>query len=46
VAFLNWRFRLTPTKPVIIIPITLYLDMGMVMMTKKGLPRDVQWAEA
>jgi hypothetical protein len=24
----------------------LYMDMGMVMMPKKGIPRDVQWAGA
>jgi hypothetical protein len=25
---------------------SLYMDMGMVMMPKKGVPRDVQWAGA
>jgi hypothetical protein len=32
----------TPTKDIITIPITLYgyVDMGMVMMPKKGVPRD------
>jgi hypothetical protein len=30
----------TPTKDIITIPITLYMDMGMVMMPKEGLPRD------
>jgi hypothetical protein len=27
-------------------PIPVYIDMGMVMMPKKGVPREVQWAEA
>jgi hypothetical protein len=35
----------TPTISIITIPITLY-GYGMVMMPKKGVPRDVQWAEA
>jgi hypothetical protein len=29
----------TPTKA-ITIPITLYMDMGMVMIREKGVPRD------
>ena len=29
----------TPTRPIITIPITLYMDMGMVMMPKKGVPQ-------
>jgi hypothetical protein len=36
----------TPTKAIITIPITLYMDMGMVMIGEKGVPRDVQWAGA
>ena len=30
----------TPTKAIITIPITLYMDMGMVMIREKGVPRD------
>jgi hypothetical protein len=30
----------TPTKAIITIPITLYMDMGMVMIGEKGVPRD------
>jgi hypothetical protein len=30
----------TPTKAIITIPITLYMDMAMVMIGEKGLPRD------
>jgi hypothetical protein len=30
----------TPTRPIITIPITLYMDMGMVMIREKGVPRD------
>ena len=29
----------TPTRAIITIPITLYMDMGMVMMPKEGVPR-------
>ena len=30
----------TPTKAIITIPITLYMDMGMVLIREKGVPRD------
>jgi hypothetical protein len=30
----------TPTKAIITIPITLYMDVGMVMMPKMGVRRD------
>ena len=30
----------TTTKAIITIPITLYMDMGMVMIGEKGVPRD------
>jgi hypothetical protein len=33
----------TPTKAIITIPITLYIDMGMVMMSKKGGPE--RWCD-
>ena len=29
-----------PTKAIITIPITLYMDMGMVMIGEKGVPRE------
>jgi hypothetical protein len=35
----------TPTKAIITIPITLYMDMGMVMIREKGVPRE-RWAVA
>ena len=44
-----WRIEVAPvpdlsnvatlTRPIITIPITLYMDMGMVMIREKGVPR-------
>ena len=33
----------TPTRPIITIPITLYMDMGMVMIREKGGP--ARWCD-